>query len=104
MGNRQIFMRNLPSKLRTEPVGLRRVSITPAIKIYITPLSHVSKLVLLACFCHSSPYTCSWQSCRRSPHAKNLSTQRAQRAQRGEERRREKLEYVQRLLWEIRLG
>src|SRR5258706_6113913 len=32
MLNRQIFMRNLHNKLRTEPVGLRRVSNTPQSK------------------------------------------------------------------------
>src|SRR5712664_307786 len=84
MSNRQFFMRNLHSKLRTEPAGLRRLSATPANKIYITPLSHVSKVVLLACFPNGPQYTCSRQSCRRSPDPKNLSTRSAQRSQREE--------------------
>src|SRR5258706_12532773 len=46
MGNRQIFMRNLHNKLKTEPVGLHRVSITPAIKTYHSLISCVKAGVI----------------------------------------------------------
>src|SRR6267154_95305 len=100
MGNRQIFMRNLHNKLRTEPVGLHRVSITPAIKTYHSLISCVKAGVIGLFPQRLTIYAPQSKLSQVTARQKSFNTECTE----GAERRREQLEYVQRLLWEIRLG
>jgi len=101
MGNRQIFMRNLHNKLRTEPVGLHRVSITPRQSKPITPLISCVKAGVIGLFPQRlTIYAPQSKLSQVTARQKSFNTECTE----GAERRREQLEYVQRLLWEIRLG
>src|ERR1700704_3575538 len=100
MGNRQIFMRNLHNKFKTEPVGLHRVSITPAIKTYHSLISCVKAGVIGLFPQRLATYVLPAKLSQVTTRQKSFNTECTE----GAERRREKLEYMQRSVWEISLG
>src|SRR6267143_2104894 len=100
MCNRQIFMRNLQNKLRTEPVGLRRVSITPAIKTYHSLISCVKAGVIGLFPQRLAIYVLPAKLSQVTTHQKSFNTECTE----GAERRREKQEHEQSLFWDIPIG
>src|SRR5258706_1686175 len=100
MGNRQIFMRNLHNKLKTEPVGLHRVSITPAIKTYHSLIACVKAGVIGLFLQRLAIYVPLAKLSQVTARQKSFNTECTE----GAERRREKQEREQSLFWEIPIG